>query len=172
MARRQGERRSRSEISGKVENHQAEMSEKGEQIDKSVGDIEVERQTREQMDLSGTAEAAESIEQALEAAENVSVEAYEAESQELEQVLSEAETHEAELRERSDAASADLDKLSDANSRLHGDSATRELAKATEESRRDIEFLKEHEARAREAREESRRLHEERQQRVSVGRRS
>ena len=170
MARRKGDRRSRGEITEKVEKHRTDMHEKGDQIAKSVSDVEVERQTRDQLDLGGTAEAAEAIEQALDATEDTSVKEFDAESQALDQVCNEAEGHEAELRERSDAAGADLDKLSDAGGRLHGDSASRELTKAREEDQRDIEFLKEQEAHAREAREESKRLHEEHQQRVSAGR--
>lgn len=169
MARRKGDRRSRGEITEKLEKHRTDMREKGDQIGKSVSDVETERQTRDQLDLGGTSEAAEAIEQALDSTEDTSVKEFDAESQALEQVQGDAEGQEAELRERSDTATADLDKLTDAGGRLHSDSSNRELLKAKEEDERDIEFLKEQEARAREAREESKRLHEEHQRRISAG---
>jgi hypothetical protein len=169
MARRKSDRRSRGEITERIEKHQTDMREKGDQIGKSVSDVELERQTRDQLDLGGTSEAAEAIERALDSAEDTSVKEFDAESQALDQVHGDAEGHETELRERSDAANTDLDKLSDAGGRLHGDSSNRELLKAQEEDERDIEFLKEQEARAREAREESKRLHEEHQRRISAG---
>lgn len=160
----------RGEISETVERHQQEMHERSEEVEKTVDDVETVRQTLENLDLGGTSEGSEAIEGAIDAAEDAGVGEFKEESEGLEQVELKSEEHEGEIHERSDTTSADLGKISDASGRLHGDAANRELVDAKEEALRDVEFLKEQAARAEDARNESRQLHEEHERRVQSGR--
>jgi hypothetical protein len=157
---------SRSEVSGKVEKHATDMREKSEEIEKTVCDVETERHTEEAVDLNGTTEAADAVEQALDAAERTSNETFDREGGELEQAHGEAEQFEGELQERSEAMDSDREKLSEAGGSLHHDDARSEIAKASECAQRDIEFLREHAARAQAVREQSRHLHEQHKGRV------
>lgn len=161
---------SRSEVTEKVDRHRDELREKSDEMEDTVSDIETVRETLESLDLGGSAEAADSIEQSVEGAEDVSVGEFEEEATELDRTQGETEEHESELGERSDVTSRDLGKLSDASGRLHSDAADRELIAAKESALMDIEFLSDHARRAQDAREESQRLEDELQGRVGRGR--
>lgn len=161
----------RSEVTERVGKNHEDLREKGDEMEDSVSDIETVRETLDSLDLSGTAEAAEAVERAVEGAEDVSVSEFEEESSEVGEIQGETEEHESELQERSDTTSADLGKLSDASSRLHSDVANRELIEAKESAVRDVEFLGDQAKRAQEAREESQRLREELDSRATAGRR-
>ena len=171
MARR-GDIPTRGEVSEKVEKHETDMREKGDQIEETVEDVETVRQTLEDLELGGTSEGSDAVEQAIEGAEDVSAGEFDEESEGLEEIQGESEEHEGELQERSDTTSSDLGKVSDASGRVHSDATNRELVDAKEAALRDVEFLDEQATRAGDAREESRRIHEEHQQRVNAGRRS
>ena len=171
MARR-GDVPTRSEVTETIEKHQSEMQEKTEEMEKTAEDVETERETLESLDLGGTAEGADAVEEAIEGAEDLSTQEFEEQGNELEEVDRESEEHEGELNERSDTTSSDLGKVSDASGRIHGDGANNELVKAKESAVRDIEFLHEQAQRAQEAREETERVHQEQQGRVNSGRRS
>lgn len=162
----------RGEITDKVDKHETDMHDKADEIEETVEDVETVRQTLEELDLGGTAEGGDAVEQAIEGAEDVSVSEFDEESQELEQIEGEDEEHEHELEERSDTTSSDLGKISDASGRIHSDAANNELIEAKESALRDIEFLSDQAKRAQEAREESRRIHEEHVGRVDAGGRS
>jgi len=163
---RQGQ--SRSEVSGKVEKHATDMREKSGEIEKTVCDTETEQHTAESVELNGTTEAADAVEQALDAAERTSNETFGREGGELEQVHHEAEQFEGDLQKRSETMDADREKLSEAGGSLHHEDVRSEIAKASECAQRDIEFLREHAARALAAREESRQLHEQHKARVQA----
>jgi len=171
MARR-SDTPTRSEVTEKVEKHQDDMNDKAEDVEETVSDIETVRDTLDSLDLGGTSEGADEVEGAIEGAEDVGVSEFEEESQELEQIQGETEEHEGELGERSGTTSSDMEKISDASSQIHSDAAGSELAKAEDNARNDIEFLDDQADRAQSAREESQRLHNEHQARVSSGRRS
>ena len=128
------------------------------------------RQTLEELDFGGTAEGCEGIEQAIDGAEDVSVDEFDSESNELEEIANESEEHEGELHERNDTTTTDLGKISDASGRIHSDTANTELIAAKESALRDIEFLSDQAKRAQEAREETQRIHDEHFGRVNTGR--
>jgi hypothetical protein len=170
MARRRSDAPTRSEITEKVEKHETDMEEKTGEIEETVSDVETERDTLESLDLDGTAETAEEVEQAIEGAQDVSAEEFDTESGELEETHNETEEHEEELQERSDTTSSDLGKISDASAKIHSDSANGELIVAKESAMRDIEFLDDEAKQSEDAREQSQRLHEEHERRVSAAR--
>ena len=145
------------------------MTEKGEDMDKSVSDVETVRQTLESLDLAGTAEAADAVEQSIQGAEGVSVGEFDEKATELEGIHQEGQEHESELQERSDSTSADLGRISDASGRINSDAANNELVAAKESGVRDMEFLEDNLHQAQDAREESRRLEEEYRARIDAG---
>lgn len=160
----------RGEVGAKVEQRQKDIAEKSEQIDRDVSDVETERQTLDGLDLSGTSEAMESVQAAIEGAEKASQQEFAGHSQELEQVHVDAGTDQKDLQERSDSTDQDLRKMEGAAEKVHGDIAKSEIDKAKDSARRDIEFLLEHIQRLEKALEESNHRHQEHQSRVSSGR--
>ena len=148
------------------------MEEKADDVEETVEDTELERETLESLELDGTAEAAEEVEQAIEGAQSESIQEFDTESGQLEEVHSETEEHEEDLQERSDATSSDLGKISDASGKIHSDSASSELIEAKESDVRDIEFLDGEFEKSQDARKQSQRLHEEHQRRVNAARSS
>jgi len=165
------EHTSRSEITEKVEKHHEDMDEKGKQVELDTVDIEIVRDTLDAME-GGTAEGFEGEGQAIEAAEDTGIGEFDEASGELEDVHGESEEHEGELQETGDTVSSDLGKISDASAEINSDGVNSELINAKEEAIRDKEFLDEQENVAKDAREESRRLHDEHQSRVNSGRRT
>ena len=172
MARRRSDAPTRGEITEKVEKHEADMEEKADDIEETVEDTELERETIEGLESDGTAEGAEEVEQAIEGAQDVSAQEFDTGSGQLEEVHSETEEHEEDLQERSDTTSSDLGKISDASGKIHSDSANGKLIEAKESAVRDIEFLGVEEKQSHDAREQSQRLHEEHQRRVNAVRSS
>ena len=160
----------RGEVSEKVEKHQSDMNEKAEEIDTVVEDVETVRQTLDSLDLGGTADGSEQIEQSIEAAEDATVDVFEREDEQLEQVQGENEDHGQELTERHGAVESDLGKISDAGGRISTQETNSELNQAKEAATRDVEFLQDHERRAQEAGQESDRVQQEHRSRVNAGR--
>jgi hypothetical protein len=164
--RRRGDVPTRGEVTEKVDRSGADMDEKEEQLDTIAGDVETVRETLESLDLGGTADGSDEIEAAVEDADEVAVDAFDEQDGELEELQGENEEFEGELDDRSDVSESDLDKLTDASSRIETDGAATELAKAEEAARGEIEFLQEHIERERAAREESERAQQEYEARV------
>ncbi|MCO6438546.1 MAG: hypothetical protein J5J06_15755 [Phycisphaerae bacterium] len=172
MRKRRTDAPTRSDLTRTVDDRKTEFDEKTDALEKHADDVETERETLESLDLTGTSDAAEAVEQAVEAAQETSVREFEEDGETLEQVQNEGEEFEKELHERSDAASSDMGKIADGENRLHSDEAKSELEKAKMETQRDIELLDEHEREAQEARQESERLHEEQRARIQAAGRS
>lgn len=122
------------------------------------------------LDLSGTSEASEAVERAMDAAENISEEEFTEDSEQLDQVQDQTQEYEGDLHERSDATEADLGKVSDASAKINSDRPNGEWIEAKEELIRDKEFLDEQEKRGRDAREESERIQQEQEARVRANR--
>jgi len=170
--RGRGDACSRTEVESTVEGHKDSMNEKGEEIEETVCDVEVERQTLDDLELGGTTEGADTVEQSIESAQETSVGEFEGQSGELEQVHGEAEEYEGELHERSDTTSSDMDKISEATGQIHSDGPKSELDAARDAAQEDIDFLDEMEQNDQEARTESQSLHEDHKGRVDSARSS
>lgn len=172
MARRKSDVPARSEVETTVEGHRTDMQEKGEEIEETVSDVEVEGQTLDEIELGGTAEGADEVEQSIEHAQEVSVGEFEEESREVEEVQQETEDYEGELHERADTTTSDADRISEASGQIHSDAPRNEVEAAKEAAEQDVEFLTEHEQAAQEAREESQQLQDDHQNRVNSARSS
>jgi len=171
MAKR-GDAVSRSEVTERVARHREGMEGIGKELEQIVADIETIRKTLEELDQGGTSDAAEEVERAIEGAEDVTVGEFSQESGQLEEVQKDSEEHEAELKERSDSASADLGRISEASGRITRDVTNNAFIPAKEAALLDIDFFAEQGKRAQEAREECRRLHEDHERRVNDKRRT
>jgi PBP1b-binding outer membrane lipoprotein LpoB len=171
MAKRRGDVRSRSDVQDQVKQHEDVLRELGEEQEKVVDDAETVRETLDELDLAGTADGADQIEQAIESAEDVTVEVYDRRDQEVEEAQSETEGLEQELQERSKATESDLGKVSDASGRLTTQETSNELIKAKEAAIEDIEFLNENDQKAQEVRQESDRVRQEQRARIGARRR-
>jgi hypothetical protein len=171
MARR-ADNITRGEVAARVEQHQKDMAEKAEQIEKAVSDVETERGTLEALEVSGTSEAAEVVERAIQDAEKASQQEFDGHSSGLEHTHEVSAEHEHEFQERSDSTVSDVRKIETAGEKVHGEAARNELAEAKESAQQDIEFLNEHLQRLQDARNESDHLHQEHEARIHSGGRS
>jgi P2-related tail formation protein len=160
----------RSDVTETVDRSKRDMEEKSQEIEKVVSDVETVRQTLESLDLGGTAEGAEETEQALDSAEEVTVDVFDREDEQLDTKQNETEEYEGNLNERSDTSKSDLGKISDASTQIDTTETTNELVKAKDSAIRDIEFLEGQARRALDARNESERVQNEHQSRVRTER--
>jgi len=165
MARRH-DAPSRSDLTERTGRHREALHERSDDIEMSVSDIEVTRETLDSLGLDGLAEWAEDAERAIEGARDVSLDEVTQKAQELAEEQGEIESHEHDLEDRSDSTTSDLDKVSDADPRIHSDAVRGELATARDDAAEAVAFLKEEIERAREAREESKSLHDAHMRRV------
>jgi uncharacterized phage infection (PIP) family protein YhgE len=131
----------RSEITDTVQEQQDQMSEQTEQLDLVAGDVDTVNDTLSQLDLGGSCEGADQVREAMEKAEDVTVEVFDREDEQLEELCSEAEEYRQDPQERSDSSQSDLGKVSDASGRVQTKETQEELGKAEEGLTDDMEFL-------------------------------
>ena len=167
-----GNRITRGELGGKLDQRRRELTEKGEEIDRTVGDLETERHTRDALEAHGTLEGDQAVGRAIEASEKASKEEFDGRSTELEQVQETGKEEQQDLHERTDSTSGDMRKVEAAEGKVHGDGAKGELAKAIKAAQEDIKLLQNHLEQIGQALAESERLHQEHSSRASSGGRS
>jgi uncharacterized protein YjbJ (UPF0337 family) len=159
----------RGEVNERVEKNKEQMNEKIDDLDLIATDAETVRDTLESLDLSGTSEGSDSVEGAIEEAENVTVEKFDEEDEALQEVQSDMKDFEGDLQERTDSSESDSEKVSEAIGQVTTAETKGELDQAKSEIGDDIEFLKEQNETAREAREENEQLQQEHRSRVQGG---
>jgi hypothetical protein len=170
MARRRSDAPARCEVESTVEGHRTDMQEKADEIEETVLDVETEGKTLDEIELSGTAEGADEVEQNIESAQDVSVGEFEEESQELEDIHEQTEEYEGELHERADTTTEDAGKIAEASGQIHSDAPKSELDAARKSAEQDVEFLTGHEEAAQDARQESQQLQDDHRNRVDTAR--
>lgn len=161
----------RGEVSERVEKSKEQMDEKVNDLDLIATDAETVRGTLESLDLNGTSEGSDAVESVIEEAENVTVEKFDEEDEALQEVQSDMEDFEGELQERTDSSESDSEQVSEAIGQITTEETKGELEQAKSEIDDDIEFLKEQNETAREAREENTQLQQEHRSRVQGGKR-
>jgi len=161
-----------NEIEETVEDHDLQQSEKLEELEVLVEDTETVRQVHEALDLETTAEGADEVESLVEEAEDETVEIYEEEDNNLEGIQEEAQEYANEINDRHESAESDLEKLSDASSELRTAEPINEVANAKTSMLEEMDFLKDNNDKAEQAKAESERAQEELQNRINSGRRS
>jgi len=157
---------SRGEVKEKVEKSKQDMQEKAEELDIIASDTEVTRETFDNLDFEGTADGTEIIQEAIQEAEDVTVDIFDEEDENLEQIQTDTEEYEDQLQGRSDTSQSDLGKVTDAAERIATEETKDELGKAKEEIHEEIEFIDSHQESAREARQENEQIQKQHQNRV------
>lgn len=172
MARRRSDTPTCSDVTAEVERHRTEMQEQAEVAETKVADLEVERQTLEELDRGGTSDGADEADQSIEQARDTSGAEFDQESEILDQQHAEAEEYEQELDQRGETASGDREKIAGGRDQVSSDAAGGELAAAEDAAQRDIDFLAESEQNAEESRRESVERHNDHVQRAGAARSS
>ena len=170
MARRRRpvEAPGRTEITDRAENHHQRMNETEESAERKVTDVETERETADGLDLEGTREAAEAIEQHIDDAENRSTEEFETDGRDLEGIHQDVEEFGGELQDRTDSMTRDSERISEARDRLTSEAAGGELMAAIDSAQAEIEFLQKQLEHSRQTLAESRRRYDEQRKRVQA----
>lgn len=159
----------RGDVSERVEKNKEQMDEKVNDLDLIATDAETVRGTLESLDLNGTSEGSDSVESAIEEAEEVTIEKFDEEDEALQEVHSDMEDFEGELQERTDSSESDSERVSEAVGQITTEETKGELEQAKSEICDDIDFLNEQNETAREAREENTQLQQEHRSRVQGG---
>ena len=168
MARR-GDAPSRCEVTEKIDEQHDTMRETEETLETYAGDIETIRQTLESLECAGTAEGADSVEEHIEEADNVTVDAFDREDEGLERTQAESQEYGGELQERGDSAESDRQHISDAESSLKTTDGAGALREALDAAHEDVEFLKEQFESNSKDHEESEQIQQELQSRAHSG---
>ena len=172
MAKKRSDLPTHNEVEETVEDHGEQMSEKAEELEVLADDTKIVRDTRENLDLETTVEGAEEAEALVDEAEDDTVEIFDEEDENLEDIQSEAEDYENELDERHETGEADRDKISDASGRIETQQTTDDLANAEAAVLEEMDFLKDNNQKAVDAREENEQAQQDLQNRINSGRRS
>ena len=168
--RRKTDTPTRGEVTEKVKENTEKMEEGVEKLDTVASDTETTRETLESLDFSGTAEGTDFIEEAIEKAEDLTVDIFDGQDEELDEFIdSEVKEHEQELQERTDSSESDFEKVSDAVDQIATDQTKDELERANTEIRDDIEFIDEQQQASQESREENETLQQQHRNRVHGG---
>ena len=117
-ANRRSDVRSRDDIVRSIEQRGADLEEKIGDLDKIEKDVQTVRDTLANLELGGTAEGNDAVEEAITDAESTTVEVFDREDENLEQLQSENEGQEQELSDHSDTTQEDVERLSEASSRM------------------------------------------------------
>ena len=172
MAKRRSDLPTHNEVEETVEDYDEQMSEKAEELEVLTEDTETVRDTHESLDLETTAEGVEEVEALVDEAEDDTVEMFDSEDENLEDIQSEAEDYENELDERHETGEADRDKISDASGRIETQQTTDDLANAEAAVLEEMDFLKDNNQKAVEAREENEQAQQDLRNLINSGRRS
>lgn len=170
MARRK-DTPTRHEVTEKIDVDQKDMQEKEVDLDKIASDVETVRKTLGSLDFRGTAEGSEEIERSIEGAEEVTKTEFGKEDETLDRIQADNQEFEKGLQDRRGASESDMGKVSDASGKIETKETTRELEKAKEAVRRDINFLGGQISRASDARKKSEAIQEKHKARVHTGKR-
>ena len=81
--RRKNDAPTRIEVTETVERHNEDMSDKADELNVIATDTEVVRETLENLDFNGTAEGSDAVEQAIDQAEEVTVDIFDVEDESL-----------------------------------------------------------------------------------------
>jgi hypothetical protein len=161
-----------NEIEETVEDHDHQMSEKLEEMEVLTEDTETVRDVHEALDLETTAEGVEEVESLVDAAEDETVEIFDQEDDNLEDIQDEAQDYADEIDERHESGESDLEKLSDASSEVRTTETINELANAKTSTLEEMDFLKDNNQKAEDAKAESEQAQQVLDDRINSGRRS
>lgn len=144
----------------------SEVDDSGQRIEKRMGDAErtlevlsrdvkTIRETLAGLARIGTAEGVDSSDRFIQGADDITTEHFDEEDRELDHAHQDSGDREHDLDRRSSADESDLKMVADAERQIETQDARAELAKAEQETLKDIEFLKQQLGRAEDARQRS-----------------
>ena len=154
MARTTGLSR-RGEIVEQVDATSDELRKKEGELEVTVGDIEIIRETIGELRLDGTAEGMDEVKRSVDAAENVTEEIFDREDDELEGLQEGNEEQAHEYQERADTSTVDASEIGRSQAEVQTRDAGAELESARQSALDDVDFLKGVVDRARESGERS-----------------
>lgn len=161
-----------NDVEETVQEHDEKMDEKVDELEVYTEDTETVRETQESLELETTLEGAESVENDIDAAEDVTVEIFDREDDVLEELQDDTQEYADELQERHDTGESDLEKISDASGRTETPETVNKYADAKTSALEEMDFLKDNNEKAEEARQESEQAQQELENRINAGRRS
>ena len=161
----------RQEIVDSADDTEAELEERTESMDDIATDLETIRETIDGLNLVGTVEGAAEVEEAIDRAEDNTVEEFDAEDGELEERQEQSAEFQDDLHERSTDTESDVADVSGAAASIKLESATKELQEAKAAALRDIDFLSEQAKRVQESRDQSEQVQAEHRGRIRAARR-
>jgi len=155
------ETKSRPEISEAVRQTRDQMAEKTEEIQVTVEDVDVTRDTQNNLSREGTTEGAAETESALEGAESTAVDTFEEKDQALDEIQQEGQDYQVDLEGRMNSSEGDLESVGEAKDRIETPEVADRMAEAEQAVQGDIDFLKEQINRAQADLEESEQAQED-----------
>ena len=158
---------SRGEVTETLQKHEQDMSGEAENLDVIANDVETVRGTLESLDGDGTQEGVDAVNDAIEQAEDVTVEVFEKEDEQLDEIQGQSEGYQEGLRGRSETAESDLGRISDASGQLETAESVEKLEDAKTAAKEDVDFLNEQIDQAKEALDESEKIQNELEGRIA-----
>jgi hypothetical protein len=154
------DQKTQTELQETVDHSSEEMDQKIGDLDRIQEDVQTIRETLENLDFAGTSDGSDAVEQSMNEADDKTVEVFDQEDQKLDEVQQGNNDLEGEMTDYSDAGQGDLDKVSDASTRIETQEAVSALLEVKETALKELDFLAQQIERAKQSREAS----EQRQQ--------
>ena len=111
-------RPTREQMEGQIRQNENDMKIKEEKLDCTATDVETVRETYDELELDGTVEGTDQIEQNLEKSEEVTIEVFDTDGKELDDIQGMSTEYKDEVKERSEFSENDLQKASLARSKI------------------------------------------------------
>ena len=151
----------RREVEDRYEDNSEKLREKRDVLDKTASDVATIRDLREGLDLRGTSEGADAVEEGVDGAEDATEEVFDREDEKLEQLQEESTEHGTDLKDRADSDESDLSKIQEARDHVDTQEALGDLLDASEKTAEDRDFLRGMEERTEKARDTSEQARQE-----------
>ena len=141
--RRTTDLKKRSDIVEKVDTLKTDITKSESDLEIFAKDVEVIKNTLKKMDFGSTNEGYDEINHHIEAAEDITKEAFRKEDDILEQKQGDSVEFENDLSGKNELSETNLDKVSDVQSEIKSKETLNELNKAKQAVLKDINFLSE-----------------------------
>ena len=157
---------SKKNITDQNDKSAEEMDQKGKELETTALDVETLRELHQEVNLETTEEGSKQLETSITGAESAAVTEFQREDEELEQIQKENEEFENDLSERENLSESNLDKTSEAGSKINTKEALEEITRLQDSINDEIRFLDEQIKSANDARTQSDMTQQELQGRI------
>ncbi|MBM3334356.1 hypothetical protein FJY63_06820 [Candidatus Sumerlaeota bacterium] len=123
-----------------MDTNRTSMNENGERLEIDVKNIEITRETLDQLE-GGTEEGVNEVRGHIETAEHVTEDIFEEDGDDLEEIHDKADEFENDLQDTSGTVEKDLERISDAISSVETRETQEELERAKDSASEDKDFL-------------------------------